>query len=107
MRVLVASAWPPWPLTDGAALVLHHHLRHLAGRHRVTLLAAARAPGEPLPEAEAVAIDGLAELRWFGPARRGSLEYARRRWAGLRSGEPADLFRVELPELLDAFDGAV
>src|SRR5439155_8328357 len=33
MRVLLVSSWPPWPLTDGACLVLHHHLRLLAPHH--------------------------------------------------------------------------
>jgi glycosyltransferase involved in cell wall biosynthesis len=102
VRVLVVSAWPPWPLTDGGSLVLHHHLRLLAPRHRIRVLAAGRPPGSPLP-GEAGALADV-DIRWFGPARSGLLEYARRRWASLRTGEPADVFRVEVPSLLTALD---
>lgn len=99
VRVLVVSAWPPWPLTDGGRLVLHHHLRHLAARHDVTVLAASRPPGAPVPEG--------ASASWFGPARQGLREYARR-WRLVRlTGEPHDVHRVCLPALLTAFDAEI
>ena len=76
MRVLVVSAWPPEPLTDGGRLVLAHQLRHLAGRHDVTLVS-------PEPAA--------------GPAA-----YLRRRAAGLARLEPADAVAVETPAVVAA-----
>lgn len=81
MRVVVVSAWPPEPLTDGARLVLHHHLRHLAPRHDVTLLT-------PSP-------------------RTGPAAYLRRRVLGLAHREPADVYRVETPGLVAAFRDAL
>jgi glycosyltransferase involved in cell wall biosynthesis len=38
MRVLVGAAWPARPLTDGASLILHHHVRVLAARHELLLV---------------------------------------------------------------------
>jgi glycosyltransferase involved in cell wall biosynthesis len=107
VRVLVIAAWPPWPLTDGGSLVLHHHLRQLASRHEIKVLAAARAPGTSQPTNAAVQLPDSVDLRWFGAARRGWREYLRRRWASARTGEPADVFRVMVPPLLAAFDDAM
>ena len=101
MRVLVVSAWPPWPLTDGARLVLHHHLRQLADDHDITVLASARPPGSALPSCT-VSPGSLPRVQWFGPAGEGAHEYARRRWQSFRTLEPGDVHRVEVPGLLDA-----
>lgn len=103
MRVLVVAASPPWPLTDGASLVLHHYLRRLASRHEITVLAAARPPGAAEPRRAAVGLPDGVDVRWLGPGRAGVLEYARRRWGSVRTGEPADAFRVATPALLAAF----
>ena len=104
VRILVVSAFPPWPLSHGGALVLHHQLSHLSGRHAVTLLAASRPPTGASIEGDT--LPGV-DVRWFGPARAGVTEYARRRWLSLRTGEPADVFRVEVTPLLDALRGAL
>ncbi|MCU1460286.1 MAG: glycosyl transferase group 1 family protein [Acidimicrobiales bacterium] len=100
MRVLVVSAWPPWPLDDGARLVLHHHLRHLAPRHEVTLLAAGDRPDAP---AAARDRELLPVIRRDFAAKTGPAAYVRRRIRSWRSGEPADVHRVESAALLDAF----
>jgi glycosyltransferase involved in cell wall biosynthesis len=65
-------------------LVLHHHLRHLAPRHEVTLLSA----GEE-------------------SASRSVPAYARRRVASWRRGEPDDVIKVESSDVVAAFTGAL
>ena len=100
MRVLVVSAWPPWPLDDGARLVLHHHLRHLAPRHEVTLLAAGNDPDAP--GHEGFVAPAHTTLVTFA-AETGPAAYARRRLRSWRTREPADVHKVESPALLDAF----
>jgi glycosyltransferase involved in cell wall biosynthesis len=104
VRVLIVAAWPPWPLTDGISLILHHHLRLLAPRHELTVLASGRPPGAPQPSAAEAGLPDNVPVQWFGPARSGPPDYARRRWASLRTGEPADVFRVEQHPLLDRMD---
>ena len=76
MRVLVVSAWPPEPLTDGARLVLAHQLRHLTTRHEITVLTPSAATG--------------------------AAAYTRRRLRGLLHLEPSDVYRVETPEVVAA-----
>lgn len=102
MRVLVVSAWPPWPLWDGVSLILHHHLDLWAPRHDIRVIAAGRRPGERQPTNEEAGIPASVPVRWFGAEREGLREYAGRRWNSLRSGEPADVFRVHRAPLLDA-----
>lgn len=101
MRVLVVSAWEPWRLSDGAVWVLHHHLRSLADRHDITVLAAGAGADEaPVPEGA-----GLPEgipVRWFGTSRPPAVDHALRRVAAGRDGEPAHVRYVERPSLLDA-----
>jgi glycosyltransferase involved in cell wall biosynthesis len=104
VRVLIVAAWPPWPLADGISLILHHHLRLLAPRHELTVLASGRPPGAPQPDAETLGLPPEITIEWYGPARSGPRDYARRRWASLRSGEPADVFRVEQQPLLGRMD---
>lgn len=99
VRVLLVSAWPPWPSADGARLVLHHHLSALGPRHDITLIAGDRRPHEPQPEAP-----GGVRMLWYGPPRRGPIGYLGRRWTSVRTREPADLFRHEVPELVLAFE---
>lgn len=103
MRVLVVASWPPWPLTDGARLVLHHHLRELAGRHEITVLAGGREPGEA-PPAEALSPEVRA-LTWLG-AGRGAAAYARRRGRGwvTRPAEPDDTVKLRGAGVPAAFD---
>jgi glycosyltransferase involved in cell wall biosynthesis len=50
MRVVIVAAWPPWPLTEGDRLVMHHQLTHLAAHHEVSVLAAGRWSDPPRPE---------------------------------------------------------
>jgi glycosyltransferase involved in cell wall biosynthesis len=107
VRVLIVAAWPPWPLSDGISLILHHHLRLLAPRHEITVLASGRPPGAPPPDATAEGLPASVPIEWYGPARSGPPDYARRRWASLRTGEPADVFRVEQQPLLGRMDAIV
>jgi glycosyltransferase involved in cell wall biosynthesis len=99
VRVLVVSAWAPWWLTDGAVWILHHHLRCLADRHDITVLAA----GAPVTEASVPdAAMTPTSTRWFGRSTPPAVDYVRRRAAGLSSGEPAHVGYVERPALLRA-----
>lgn len=104
MRVLAVSTVPPWLLTDGVALVLHHHLRELAARHDVTVLAAARTPQVPMP-GDLGGLEPVA-IEWLGPGV-GPREYARRRFASVVTGEPADAFRVDFAALRSAIGHAM
>lgn len=101
MQVLVAAAWPPWPLTDGARLLLHHQMRHLASRHDITLLAAARNPGEDEPPAGAE-VAGLATEVVGDPGTRLG-RYVRGRLAGWRMREPFEVPLVLGSELRERF----
>lgn len=104
MRVLVVASVPPWPLTDGVSLVLHHQVRRLAHRHEITILAASRPPAAAAPDLLEIGLPANVDVQWFGAERAGPREYARRRWRSLRSGEPADAYRVEVAPLLAALD---
>ena len=82
MRVLVVSAWEPWRRADGACLVLHAHLRELAGRHTIEVLAAGAArsraaapPNLPVP------------VSWYGRSLPASVDALLRR--ARRGDEPA------------------
>src|SRR4051794_11088628 len=107
VRVLIVAAWPPWPLSDGISLILHHHLRLLAPRHEITVLASGRPPGATRPDTAAEGLPTSVPTEWYGPARSGPPDYARRRWASLRTGEPADVFRVEQQPLLGRMDAII
>jgi glycosyltransferase involved in cell wall biosynthesis len=102
VRVVVVSAWEPWRLTDGAVWVLHHHLRSLAGRHDLTVLAAGAAAAELPPPDDARTLPEGISVRWFGTSRSAAVDYAARRVGAWRSGEPAHVAYVERPALLDA-----
>lgn len=106
MRVLVVAATPPWPMTDGASLVLNHQLRHLSHRHEITVLAAGRPPDGRAPDPASIGLGEQVAVHWFGPRDGRTTGYAKRRWASLRTGEPIDVFAVELPDLLTAFEAA-
>lgn len=102
VRALVVSAWPPWWVTDGSVWVLHHHLRFLADRHDVAVLAAGAPAVEcPVPP-HARALPGAAEARWFGRSSSASLDYARRWLTARRTDEPMHVGYVERPALLAA-----
>ena len=101
MRVVIVSGFPPWPMTDGNRLILDHQLRVLSRRHAITVIAAGRHPGDVVPDTDA--LDGVT-FRWFGARRTGLPEYARRRWRGLVTREPADVFRVDAGGLVDEVD---
>ncbi len=98
------SAWAPWRIADGTCLVLHHQLRHLAGRHELTVLTpdvpATARPGEPAAP-DPVTVEHL------GPAAPGAVDYARRRLWSLRHREPAHVPWVQRPALLQRLDDIV
>ncbi|HEX4654275.1 MAG TPA: glycosyltransferase family 4 protein [Mycobacteriales bacterium] len=100
MRAVVVSAWAPWWLTDGAVWILHHHLRWLAGRHDLTVLAAgAPATESPVPAGEGGA-PGAVPVRWFGRHASARADYLHRRVSGWLAGEPAHVGYVERPALI-------
>ncbi len=94
MRILVLSAWDPVRPSDGASLVLFHHLRHLSDHHEIRVVTADREPAEVgaslptcvpverVPVRVPAALDGI----------------ARRVWAAV-TGEPAHVRWVERPAL--------
>ncbi len=103
----MVSAWEPWQLTDGAAFVLAHHLRVLAARHDITVLAAgARQAAAPAPP-EAVELLPGVRLKWFGAGRSRTADFLSRTAWSVRTGEPAHVGYVERPGLLEAFDAVV
>jgi glycosyltransferase involved in cell wall biosynthesis len=104
VRVLVVASWPPWPLDDGSRLVLHHHLRVLAPRHAITVLAGCR-HGDEAPPAGSVPAN--VDFHWFGQKGTGLSKYSQRRWRSLVTGRPADVFRVEVDELVHAYERAL
>ncbi|MGZ6825167.1 MAG: glycosyltransferase family 4 protein [Mycobacteriales bacterium] len=82
MRVLVVSAWEPWRAGDGACLVLHAHLRELAGRHDLEVLAAGAPRGRAAPPPNLPA-----DVRWYGAPLAAPLDGLWRR--AVRGDEPA------------------
>lgn len=99
---MVVSAWEPWRLTDGTVWLLHHHLRWLAGRHDLTVLAAgAPAVEAPVPENVRALLPSV-PVRWFGTDRPPALDYASRWLASRRTGEPMHVSYVERPQLIAA-----
>lgn len=98
MRVLVVSAWEPWRGGDGACLVLHAHLRELAPRHDVELLAA----GAPVLRTELPGGDGTVPPGvaggWYGTALPAAVDGLLRRVR--RGEEPAHVGYVARPALL-------
>jgi glycosyltransferase involved in cell wall biosynthesis len=107
VRVVVVSAWEPWRQGDGACLVLHAHLRELAERHTIEVLAAgADQPRAPLP-AEAATLPEEVRVRWYGRSLPARVDGVARR---LRRGdEPAHVgyvgraaLRADLAHLLAA-----
>jgi polysaccharide biosynthesis protein PslH len=107
VRVVVVSAWEPWRVTDGAAFVLDHQLRRLAGRHEITLLAAGAPKAEVrrLPEVA----DRYAGMKasWYGAELSPGADYLWRLGWSARHGEPAHVKFVERTELLVAYDDAL
>ena len=102
VRAVVVSAWEPWRLTDGTVWLLHHHLRWLAGRHDLTVLAAgAPAVEAPVPE-NVRTLPASVPVRWFGTDRPPALDYASRWLTARRTGEPMHVSYVERPLLIDA-----
>ena len=93
MRVLVVSAWEPWRQGDGACLILHAHLRELAGRHDLDVLAAGAA------QARAAAPPNLpAPVRWYGTSLPPPVDGLVRRLR--RGAEPAHVRYVARPALV-------
>lgn len=101
MRVVVVSAWPPWLAGHGGVWVLHHHLRELAPRHDITLLAAG-APRERASVPAGAATLPKLPTSWFGTDRSAWLDYAARRAKSVTRGEPSHVWYVERPALLES-----
>lgn len=95
MRILVVSGSPPWPLSGGVRLVLHHHLRELSDRHEIRGVWL----GGPDGERAAAELPGVG-VRLVDRERSGPLDHARRRLRSLVGGEPAHVHWVERPGLL-------
>jgi polysaccharide biosynthesis protein PslH len=102
VRALVVSAWAPWWLTDGSVWVLHHHLRFLADRHDVAVLAAGAPAAESPVPTEVQNLPGAVDTRWFGRSSSASVDYARRWVRARRTGEPMHVGYVERSALLRA-----
>ncbi|HVY08658.1 MAG TPA: glycosyltransferase family 4 protein [Mycobacteriales bacterium] len=107
MRVVVVSAWEPWRTSDGAAFVLDHQLRELAGRHELTVLCAGAPRAEAAVPVAVAGRYGRATVRWFGTSTPAGFDYLRRLLWSARRGEPAHVRFVERPGLLTAYDAAV
>ena len=105
MRVLVVSAWEPWRRRDGACLVLHAHLRELAARHDLELLAAgASVPRADLP-ADPAKVPPRVTGGWYGTALPPQVDAVARR---LRRGEePAHVGYVARRPLLQDLERAL
>jgi glycosyltransferase involved in cell wall biosynthesis len=105
VRALIVSAWDPRRLSNGACLVLHHHLHHLADAHELRVLTTEPPPPGNAPDTgtlpEGVRLDAH-------PGRMPSaLDYAVRRARSLVSGQPAHVHWVERPGLIAALDRAL
>ena len=100
MRVLIVSAWEPWRQGDGACLVLHAHLRELAGRHDLDVLTAgaARTRATPPPNLPA-------PVRWYGRTLPQAADALWRRAA--RGAEPAHVGYVARAALVTDLKGAI
>lgn len=94
MRVVIIAAWPPWPLTEGDRLVMHHQLTHLATHHSVSVLAAGRWSDPPRPED----LDGRSYARdlVYLPARpRNAITYLGLRAQSVGRREPRQVCEVD------------
>src|SRR3954454_4360147 len=100
LRVVAVSPCGPWRITDGSALVLHHHLQRLGPRHDITLLTVETPPtGYELPGVDIRVFD-----RHVLPAGVG---YAMRRVRAVVSGEPAHAYYAGRRDLLREFGRCV
>jgi glycosyltransferase involved in cell wall biosynthesis len=100
--VLVVSAWEPWRLTDATVWILHHHLRHLAPRHEITVFAAGARAVESSCAAGGGTLPEQVHCRWFGTRRPRAVDYALRRVQSEMRREPSQVCWVERPALLRA-----
>jgi polysaccharide biosynthesis protein PslH len=100
--VLVVSAWEPWRLTDATVWILHHHLRHLASRHDITVFAAGARAVETSCASGGGTLPEQVQCRWFGTARPRAVDYAVRRAQSEVRREPSQVLWVERPALVSA-----
>lgn len=100
VRVLVVSAWEPWRQGDGACLVLHAHLRELAARHDLEVLAAGAARARA-----AAPLNLPAPVRWYGRSLPAPVDGLLRRAA--RGLEPAHVRYVARRALVEDLRAAV
>jgi sugar transferase (PEP-CTERM/EpsH1 system associated) len=85
LRILLVSPWVPWPPHDGARIRILNTVRHLARRHRVTLVAPLRSRAEP---AMAARLAPLCDAVVTAPLPGGALAVARRALRGALQGRP-------------------
>lgn len=103
MRVVVVCPWPPWRTSDGVVLVLDQHLRRLASRHEIVVLAASsRHRSERRLVGTAAGLPDGVPLRWFGTPMPAAVDYIRRRIRSELTGEPAHVHFVQRRDLLSA-----
>jgi glycosyltransferase involved in cell wall biosynthesis len=97
MRVLIVSSWAPW-LDDGASLVLTEHLGILGPEHEIRMLVPEpwEAPREPVATPPGIPIEV------FRPRLLRPIDYLARRVRSELTGEPAHVWWVERPGLVDA-----
>jgi glycosyltransferase involved in cell wall biosynthesis len=92
-RILVLTELLPYPLVSGAKIRAYYVLKHLASRHRVTLLSFVRAEDRP----EYIAhLSGFLEAVHTVPMQRSWPRNARAALVGLTTGRPAIIVREEI-----------
>jgi hypothetical protein len=96
MQILFLTQVLPYPLDAGAKVRAYHMLRHLAGRHAVTLVWFVR-PDDP-PEALAH-LAGVCAAVHAVPLRRSAWRNARAGVVGLLTGLPITIVRDETAEM--------
>ena len=103
MRVLVVTAVVPWNISGDSA-VLHHHLKHLAGEHEITILGAGGPPGERTVIGDGDRLPAGVRMRWFGRSLPKLVDHGIRRVRSIAGGEPAQTFWVASRPMLRALD---
>ncbi len=96
MNILFLTQVLPYPLDAGPKVRAYYMLRHLAGRHRVTLVSFVRPDDRP----EYVAhLQGIAHAVHTVPIRRSAWRNIRAGVKGLLTGLPMVIARDEIPEM--------
>lgn len=95
-RILFLTQILPYPLNAGARVRAYHMLRHLSGRHDVTLVSFTRADDT----AEAVEhLRGICRAVYTVPMRRALWRNVRAGVVGLAKGQPIVIVRDDIAEM--------